>query len=199
MFGGTKINETEGRAVLHTALRAPDGQVFVDGADVMPGVLKTRRRMEAFAMDVRSGAIAGAGGSYTDVVNIGIGGSDLGPVMATLALAPYHDGPRIHYVSNVDGAHIADTLKLFLIQHVELVTLLYRQPPILYSRIQIRSHHCFPERGLRQGGFLPQRNRRPQFPPTRSLAVAANRIRVIGAHFDLTSAGSIRTGTIDAG
>jgi glucose-6-phosphate isomerase len=67
--------------------------------------------MEAFAMDVRSGAIAGAGGPYTDVVNIGIGGSDLGPAMATLALAPYHDGPRVHYVSNVDGAHIHDTLK----------------------------------------------------------------------------------------
>jgi glucose-6-phosphate isomerase len=111
MFAGAKINETEGRAVLHTALRAPGGPVTVDGVDVMPGVLETRRRMEAFAMDIRSGAIAGAGGPYTDVVNIGIGGSDLGPAMATLALAPYHDGPRLHYVSNVDGAHIHDTLK----------------------------------------------------------------------------------------
>jgi hypothetical protein len=111
MFTGARINETEGRAVLHTALRAPGGSVTVDGVDVMPGVLETRRRMEAFAMDVRSGEIAGAGGAYTDVVNIGIGGSDLGPAMATLALAPYHDGPRIHYVSNVDGAHIHDTLK----------------------------------------------------------------------------------------
>jgi glucose-6-phosphate isomerase len=87
------------------------GSGLVDGVDVMPGVLETRARMEAFAMDVRSGAIAGAGGPYTDVVNIGIGGSDLGPAMATLALAPYHDGPRLHYVSNVDGAHIHDTLK----------------------------------------------------------------------------------------
>jgi glucose-6-phosphate isomerase len=111
MFGGARINETEGRAVLHTALRAPGGTVLVDGVDVMPGVLETRARMEAFATDVRSGAIAGAGGAYTDVVNIGIGGSDLGPAMATLALAPYHDGPRLHYVSNVDGAHIHDTLK----------------------------------------------------------------------------------------
>jgi glucose-6-phosphate isomerase len=111
MFSGARINETEGRAVLHTALRAPGGSVTVDGVDVMPGVLETRGRMEAFAMDVRSGEIAGAGGAYTDVVNIGIGGSDLGPAMATLALAPYHDGPRIHYVSNVDGAHIHDTLK----------------------------------------------------------------------------------------
>jgi glucose-6-phosphate isomerase len=111
MFSGAKINETEGRAVLHTALRAPGGPILVDGVDVMPGVLATRRRMEAFAMDVRAGEIAGAGGPYTDVVNIGIGGSDLGPAMATLALAPYHDGPRVHYVSNVDGAHIHDTLK----------------------------------------------------------------------------------------
>jgi glucose-6-phosphate isomerase len=111
MFSGAKINETEGRAVLHTALRAPGGVVEVDGADVMPGVLETRARMEAFARAVRSGEIAGQGGAYTDVVNIGIGGSDLGPAMATLALAPYHDGPRLHYVSNVDGAHIHDTLQ----------------------------------------------------------------------------------------
>ncbi|WP_370253368.1 glucose-6-phosphate isomerase [Nioella sp.] len=111
MFTGARINETEGRAVLHTALRAPGGVVEVDGQNVMPGVLETRARMERFARAVRSGEIAGQGGAYTDVVNIGIGGSDLGPVMGTLALAPYHDGPRIHYVSNVDGAHIHDVLK----------------------------------------------------------------------------------------
>jgi glucose-6-phosphate isomerase len=111
MFAGAKINETEGRAVLHTALRAEAGPVMVDGQDVMPGVLDTRARMAGFAEAVRSGEIAGAGGAYTDVVNIGIGGSDLGPAMATLALAPYHDGPRLHYVSNVDGAHIHDTLR----------------------------------------------------------------------------------------
>ncbi|MCX8953945.1 glucose-6-phosphate isomerase [Ruegeria sp. NA] len=112
MFAGEKINETEGRAVLHTALRNLDGgPVEVDGQDVMPEVLDTLQRMRVFAEEVRGGAIAGAGGSFTDVVNIGIGGSDLGPVMATLALAPYHDGPRVHYVSNVDGAHIADTLR----------------------------------------------------------------------------------------
>jgi len=111
MFSGAKINETEGRAVLHTALRASEGPILVDGQDVMPGVLETRARMAAFADAVRSGEITGAGGTFTDVVNIGIGGSDLGPAMATLALAPYHDGPRVHYVSNVDGAHIHDTLK----------------------------------------------------------------------------------------
>ncbi|MEX0278788.1 MAG: glucose-6-phosphate isomerase [Ruegeria sp.] len=112
MFTGEKINETEGRAVLHTALRNLDGgPVEVDGQDVMPGVLDTLQRMRVFAEEVRGGAFKGAGGSFTDVVNIGIGGSDLGPVMATHALAPYHDGPRVHYVSNVDGAHIADTLR----------------------------------------------------------------------------------------
>ncbi|WP_171207378.1 MULTISPECIES: glucose-6-phosphate isomerase [unclassified Ruegeria] len=112
MFGGEKINETEGRAVLHTALRNLDGgAVHVDGQDVMPAVLDTLHRMRVFAEEVRGGAIQGVGGNFTDVVNIGIGGSDLGPVMATHALAPYHDGPRVHYVSNVDGAHIADTLR----------------------------------------------------------------------------------------
>ncbi|WP_170477677.1 glucose-6-phosphate isomerase [Ruegeria arenilitoris] len=112
MFAGEKINETEGRAVLHTALRNLDGgPVRVDGQDVMPGVLETLQRMRVFAEEVRGGTTKGAGGSFTDVVNIGIGGSDLGPVMATNALSPYHDGPQLHYVSNVDGAHIADTLR----------------------------------------------------------------------------------------
>ncbi|MDA7424585.1 glucose-6-phosphate isomerase [Thalassococcus lentus] len=105
MFSGEKINETEGRAVLHTALRNLDGDaVLVDGADVMPEVLETLDRMETLAKELRGSAIK-------DVVNIGIGGSDLGPAMATLALAPYHDGPRCHFVSNVDGADIADTLR----------------------------------------------------------------------------------------
>ncbi|MGQ0566107.1 MAG: glucose-6-phosphate isomerase [Gemmobacter sp.] len=113
MFAGARINETEGRAVLHTALRAPAGvSVVVDGVDVVPGVQATRARMAAFAQDVRTGRFRGQGGAITDVVNIGIGGSDLGPAMATLALAPYHDGPRVHYVSNVDGAHVHDTLKV---------------------------------------------------------------------------------------
>ena len=111
MFGGETINATEGRAVLHTALRAETGPIMVAGQDVLPDIMATRARMAEFAQGVRSGAIAGAGGRYRDVVNIGIGGSDLGPAMATLALAPYHDGPRLHYVSNVDGAHIHDTLQ----------------------------------------------------------------------------------------
>jgi glucose-6-phosphate isomerase len=112
MFGGEKINLTEGRAVLHVALRAGETAVIkTDGRDVLPDVRRIRGLCAAFARDVRSGAFKGQGGRITDVVNIGIGGSDLGPAMAVLALAPFHDGPRVHFVSNVDGAHIADTLK----------------------------------------------------------------------------------------
>ncbi|MBB5374551.1 glucose-6-phosphate isomerase, partial [Acidocella aromatica] len=113
MFAGEKINVTENRAVLHTALRAPRGaSVLVDGKDVIPAVHAMRERLFAFAEAVRSGALTGASGlAFTDVVNIGIGGSDLGPVMVTGALAPYHDGPRLHFVSNVDAAHLTDTLK----------------------------------------------------------------------------------------
>ncbi len=111
MFAGAKINETEGRAVLHTALRNLQTPVLVDGVDVMPPVRQTHARMQAFATDVREGRFIGQGGRITDVVNIGIGGSDLGPAMAVLALAPYHDGPRCHFVSNVDGAHATDILR----------------------------------------------------------------------------------------
>lgn len=114
MFSGKAINFTENRAVLHTALRnRSNTPVYVDGKDVMPDVNAVLAAMGKFAQGIRSGSLKGATGkAITDVVNIGIGGSDLGPVMATLALAPFHDGPRTHFVSNVDGAHIADTLKL---------------------------------------------------------------------------------------
>lgn len=113
MFSGAPINFTEGRAVLHTALRNRSNRpVMVDGRDVMPDVNGVLDAMGAFADGIRSGEMKGATGkAITDVVNIGIGGSDLGPVMATLGLAPFHDGPRLHFVSNIDGAHIADTLK----------------------------------------------------------------------------------------
>ncbi|MEQ1939670.1 glucose-6-phosphate isomerase [Mesorhizobium sp. CN5-321] len=113
MFAGRHINITEDRAVLHTALRNLDGKgLHVDGQDIQKDVRSVLDAMAAFADAVRSGKAAGATGkTITDVVNIGIGGSDLGPVMATLALAPYHDGPRSHYVSNIDGAHMHDTLK----------------------------------------------------------------------------------------
>ena len=112
MFSGEKINETEGRAVLHTALRNLDGDaVEVDGEDVISGVRSTLDAMAAFAKGVRDGSICSPGGQkFTDVVNIGIGGSDLGPVMAVESLKPYADGPKCHFVSNVDGAHINDIL-----------------------------------------------------------------------------------------
>ncbi len=113
MVAGETINETEGRAVLHMALRGGAGdQVEVDGHDVMPAVRATLDRFLGFAEDVRQGrAVSTTGQPFTDVVNLGIGGSDLGPAMATQALAPWHDGPRTHFVSNVDSAHLADTLK----------------------------------------------------------------------------------------
>jgi len=105
MFAGDIINITEGRAVLHTALRnRSKAPVTIAGKDVMADIRGVLAAMEKFSNHVRASDI-------TDVVNIGIGGSDLGPAMTTLALAPYHDGPRLHFVSNVDGAHIADTLK----------------------------------------------------------------------------------------
>ena len=104
MFEGQAINETEGRAVLHTALRNMGREVEVDGRRIMPAVRETHERMTAFAREVR-------GGGITDVVNIGIGGSDLGPAMAYRALSPYADGPRCHFVSNVDGADVADALE----------------------------------------------------------------------------------------
>ena len=113
MFVGEHINTTEDRAVLHVAARSARSDSFeVDGGNAVEGVHQVLDAMGAFAMAIRDGRLTGATGKpFTDVVNIGIGGSDLGPAMVTGALAPYHDGPRLHYVSNVDSAHIADTLR----------------------------------------------------------------------------------------
>ncbi len=113
LFEGDKINLTEGRAVLHMALRGGvDFGLTLDGLQIMPLVEETRRRFLAFAEELRSGTYASRSGQpFSDVVNIGIGGSDLGPVMAVRALAPDADGPRLHFVSNVDGAHLTDTLR----------------------------------------------------------------------------------------
>jgi glucose-6-phosphate isomerase len=113
MFAGMAINATEGRAVLHTALRAPAGEdIRVDGVNVVPQVHAVLNRFLAFADDIRSGEVRGiAADRFSQIVNIGIGGSDLGPAMAVDALAPYRgNGPRVRFVSNVDGAHLADTL-----------------------------------------------------------------------------------------
>lgn len=114
MFKGEKINVTENRAVLHVALRnRANTPIFVDGKDVMPAVNAVLAHMRAFSESVRSGKWRGhTGKPITDVVNIGIGGSDLGPVMATEALKPYGKaGLNVHFVSNVDGTHITETLK----------------------------------------------------------------------------------------
>ena len=113
MFSGARINVTEDRAVLHVALRnRANRPILVDGADVMPAVNAVLAQMRDFSGKVRSGAWTGyTGKPIADVVNIGIGGSDLGPQMVCLALANFASGPRSHFVSNVDGTHLAETVK----------------------------------------------------------------------------------------
>ncbi|MFY7899651.1 MAG: glucose-6-phosphate isomerase, partial [Chitinophagaceae bacterium] len=114
MFAGLKINETEQRSVLHTALRNfSDTPILVEGKDIMPLIKKVQIQMKKFCAQIHSGEWKG----YTNkpikyIVNIGIGGSDLGPVMVTEALKPYWiDGIETYFVSNIDGTHIAETLK----------------------------------------------------------------------------------------
>ena len=114
MFGGQKINFTEDRAVLHIALRNRSNKpILVDGKDVTPDVNAVLTHMKEFTESVRKGEWKGySGKEITDVVNIGIGGSDLGPLMVTEALKAYHKaGPNVHFVSNIDGTHLAETLK----------------------------------------------------------------------------------------
>lgn len=114
MFNGEKINHTENRAVLHTALRKRSNKpVYVDGEDVMPKINRVLEQMKAFSERVHSGEWSGfSGKKIRHIVNIGIGGSDLGPVMVTEALKPYWvEGIETYFVSNVDGTHIAETLK----------------------------------------------------------------------------------------
>lgn len=113
MFEGERINWTEKRAVLHTALRNLSKKpVYVDGIDIMPQICEVLNKMKIFSAEIRSGARCGSTGKkITDIVNIGIGGSDLGPKMVCEALKFYADGPKAHFVSNIDGADIAETLK----------------------------------------------------------------------------------------
>ena len=113
MFEGQKINETEDRAVLHTALRDfSDDEILVDGENIKPGIKRVLDQMKTFSAKVISGEHKGfSGKEITDVVNIGIGGSDLGPVMVCSALKHYKTRLNVHFVSNVDGNHIAETLK----------------------------------------------------------------------------------------
>ncbi len=113
MFTGQLINQTEGRAVLHVALRnRSNNPVVAQGADVMPEVNRVLNQMKAFSSRLLSGEWKGySGKAITDIVNIGIGGSDLGPLMVTEALRPYHKNIRPHFVSNIDGTHLVETLK----------------------------------------------------------------------------------------
>src|SRR6195952_3060073 len=114
MFNGDKINQTEDRSVLHTALRNFSGKpVLSDGKDVMPDVMRVLAQMKAFCARIHSGEWKGYSGKKIKyIVNIGIGGSDLGPVMVTEALRPYWvAGMQAYFVSNVDGTHIVETLK----------------------------------------------------------------------------------------
>ncbi|EKQ3784349.1 glucose-6-phosphate isomerase [Escherichia coli] len=113
MFSGEKINRTENRAVLHVALRnRSNTPILVDGKDVMPEVNAVLEKMKTFSEAIISGECKGyTGKAITDVVNIGIGGSDLGPYMVTEALRPYKNHLNMHFVSNVDGTHIAEVLK----------------------------------------------------------------------------------------
>jgi glucose-6-phosphate isomerase len=123
LFAGEPVNTTEHRPALHMALRNLSGHpLYAGGQDVMPEVLAERQKMTAFAEAVRSGTIRAANGApFTDIVNFGIGGSDLGPAMAARALAPFvADHLRLHFVANVDGADLGDTMK-----HLPLATTLF--------------------------------------------------------------------------
>jgi len=115
MFTGKKINETENRAVLHVALRnRKNSPIYVDGQNVMPQVNAVLQKMEGFSKKIRSGDWKGyTGGRITDIVNIGIGGSDLGPVMVTEAMKPFAQRDlKAHFISNADATHLVETLKM---------------------------------------------------------------------------------------
>ena len=112
-YSGDEINQTEGRAVLHTALRAPEtAKVFVDGENVIPEIYKVKEKIEAFTNQVVNGELKGyTGKPFTDIVNIGIGGSDLGPAMVVESLQFYKNHLTTHFVSNVDGDHVNEVIK----------------------------------------------------------------------------------------
>ena len=112
-FNGTAINETESRAVLHTALRDKDATpINVDGENIIPQILEVKAQMKAFSNDIINGTKRGyTGKAFTDVVNIGIGGSDLGPTMVVEALKFYKNHLKVHFVSNVDGDHVQEVIR----------------------------------------------------------------------------------------
>ena len=131
MFTGEKINETEGRAVMHTALRSDQKELVVDGSDIMKDIRLVKERMKSFCENVISGKHKGFSGKPIDtIINIGIGGSDLGPLMATEALAAYRNHITPYFVSNIDGAHLENVLRktdpsttLFLVASKTFTTL----------------------------------------------------------------------------
>ena len=113
-FGGEKINQTENRAVLHTALRVPEQEaVFFEGKNITPDIYSVKEKIKQFTAKVIGGQLKGySGKSFTDIVNIGIGGSDLGPSMVVEALSFYKNHLNVHFVSNVDGDHVNEILKI---------------------------------------------------------------------------------------
>ena len=159
MFSGQNINQTEGRPVLHVALRNRSNRpIFANGKDVMPEVNSVLEQMKSFSRRLLSGEWKGhSGKAITDIVNIGIGGSDLGPLMVTEALRPYHKNIRPHFVSNIDGTHLAETLKrvdadttLFIIAykilcHITALIGLFKKPPFggLSIRHGLLCSKCF--------------------------------------------------------
>jgi len=154
MYAGEKINVTEGRAVAHVALRNLSGRpIMVDGVDVMPEVREVLGRIRRFSERVRSGEWKGhSGRSIRYVVNIGIGGSDLGPVMVTEALKRYADGPTPLFVSNVDGTHLAETLK-----RVELDATLFIVASKTFTTLETMTNaHSARARLLDQFGGAPE-------------------------------------------
>jgi glucose-6-phosphate isomerase len=187
MFAGKHINLTEDRAVLHVALRGPEPGVADARAEVAGEVNAVLSAMAAFADQVRNGGYTGATGKpITDVVNIGIGGSDLGPQMAVLALAPFHDGPRSHFVSNVDGAHIHDTVK-----HLDPETTLFIIASKTFTTIETMTNAATARRWLkrqsvqktRAGIFAPSHplSTRRKNSASRKTASSASGIGLVGA------------------
>lgn len=166
MFSGEKINRTEDRAVLHVALRnRSNTPIVVDGKDVMPEVNAVLEKMKTFSEAIISGSWKGyTGKPITDVVNIGIGGSDLGPFMVTEALRPYKNHLNMHFVSNVDGTHIAEVLK-----NVNPETTLFWWRP----RLSLPEETMTNAHSARDWFWQPRattstwRNTSPRFPPTR--------------------------------
>ena len=166
MFSGEKINRTEDRAVLHVALRnRSNTPIVVDGKDVMPEVNAVLEKMKTFSEAIISGSWKGyTGKPITDVVNIGIGGSDLGPFMVTEALRPYKNHLNMHFVSNVDGTHIAEVLKNV---NPETTLFLVASKTFTTQETMTNAHSARDWFLATAGDDKHVANTSPRFPPTR--------------------------------